>query len=216
VRDNYDNIEFIYDAGAIKYLFSFFDITLVLFVLAVFAGVFSNEYQSGFIMIISISKHGGKKTFKSKYLFAFITITAAYIIFSLADLFFLLTNFDMSYLHTGIMSIPDFAKLELNISILNYFIIFKIVSYTGFVILALIITSLSNILKNILKSGIAAIFIIFVPLFLEYFGVSVLSFMNIVSILNPTFITEYIPQYIFCTIFTAALIFKSRLDWVKK
>ena len=116
----------------------------------------------------------------------------------------------------GVMSIPDLATLELNMSILGYFIIFKFISYVYFVILALIIISLSNIAKNVLKSVLAVIFIVFVPSFLGYFGVSVLNFMNIASVLNPTFIKNDIPQYFFYFIFTTALYIKSRIDWVKK
>jgi hypothetical protein len=213
---NFDNIEFIYEAGALKYLFSFFDIILVLFVIAVFANIFSNEYQSGFISIMSISKNGGKKTFNAKYLFGFISITAVYIIFAAIDLIFLFRHFNMDYLNAGIMSIPDFAGLELNISISEYFIIFNIIRYISFVALTMIIISLSNIAKNVLTSVLAALFIIFVPSFLEFFGVNVLRFMNITSILNPTFIQDYIPQYIFYLIFTTVLFVKSKLDWVKK
>ena len=214
--ENYNNIEFIYEYGAVKYLFSFFDIILVVFALVMFSVVFSNEYQSGFNMIMSISKNGGKKTFNSKYIFGFFSITIIYLIFSAVDLFFLCKNFDMNYLNAGVMSIPDLAELEINMSILKYFIIFKAISYVCFVILALIILSLSNITKNVLKSVLAAVFIIFVPSFLGYFGVNVLSFINIASILNPTFITKYIPQYIFYLIFTTVLYFKSRFYWVKK
>ena len=213
---NYDNIEFIYEYGILKYLFSFFDIVLVLFVVAICADVFSNEYQSGFIMIIGISKNGGKKTFNSKYLFGFITITAMYLIFSAIDLVFLHKNFDMSYLSAGIMSIPEFARLEMNMSIFNYCVLFKIISYFYFVILAFIVLSLSNITKNLLKSVLAALFILFVPAFLEYFGVTILKFMNITSVLNPSYIKDHIAQYIFYLLFAIVLFVKSRTVWVKK
>ena len=211
----YSNIEFIYEAGVLLYFFSLFDVILVLFAVAIFADIFSNEYQSGFIMILSISKNGGKKTFNAKYLFGFITITVAYLIFLAIDLFFLLRNFNIDYFHAGIMSIPDFARLEMNISILEYFIIFNIISYIGFIILTLIIISMSSITSNLLKSALASIFIIFVPFFLENFDVDVLKFMNIVSLLNPTYIVDYILQYIFYIILCIGLIILSRRRWIK-
>jgi len=182
----------------------------------VFANIFSNEYQSGFISIMSISKNGGRKTFNAKYLFGFISITAVYIIFASIDLIFLFRNFDMDYLNAGIMSIPDFAELGLDMSVLEYIILFNIIRYISFAALTVIMISLSNIAKNVLKSALAALFIIFVPSFLEFFGVNILRFMNITSILNPAFITAYIPQYIFYFIFTAALFAKSRFNWIKK
>jgi len=182
----------------------------------IFADIFSNEYQSGFIMIMSISKNGGKKTFNSKYLFGFITITAIYILFTAIDLFFLFRNFNMDYLNTGIMAIPEFAKLEMNVSILEYFILFKVISYIGFVMPSLIIISLSAIMKNVLQSTLMTMFILFVPLFLGYFDVNILSFINITNILSPVFITEYIVQYIFCFILVLVLVIKSRFNWIKR
>ena len=214
--ENFDNIQFIYDVGVSRYLFSFFDIVLVLSVIAMFANIFSNEYQSGFINILSISKNGGRKTFNAKYLFGVISITAMYIIFAVIDLIFLFSNFGMDYLKVGIMSIPDFMELGLNVSVFDYFLIFNIIRYFGFIALAMIIISLSNISGNVLKTALTTLFIIFVPFFLENFGVNILRFMNIVSILNPTFVTNYISNYIFYLVLCAALFFKSRFDWVKK
>jgi len=215
-NENFDNIEYIYDVGAVKYLFSFFDIILVLFAIVIFSDIFSNEYQSGFIMLMSISKYGGNKTFRAKYFFGLITITASYLFFTFIDLFFLFKNFEMSYLNIGIMSIPDFESFGINMSILQYFIIFKIISYIGFTILTLLIISISNIMKHILKAALIIMFLLFVPAFLEYFGVNILNFMNITSILSPALINENIPQYIFCFISAGVLFIKSRLNWVKK
>jgi hypothetical protein len=215
VNDNYENIMFIYEYGAKKLLFSGFDVTAVLFSILIFSNVFSNEYQSRFSAVLRISKNGRYKTFKEKVLFTFITAFAVFILFSAIDIAFMNYYFKMDYLSANIMSIPEYAYLDTNLSILNYIFIYKTISCLGFLVFSLMVTGLSQILKNQVKTVITGSFIILVPFLLDYFGFNALGFMNVTYFLVPVYADKNIASYISCTALTLAIYMKARLAWSK-
>ena len=215
-KDTYDNIEYVYEAGVIKYLFSFFDAVLVILILALLSDTVSREYQSGFIMILSLTKYGGKKTLAAKYRFGFLVITALYLLFSAVDAGFLLKNYDIYYLHAGLMSIPELKSLEWNLSVGGYLVLYKLVSYVGFLLLGSMMISLSAITKNVLISAVISLGIILIPVLTASFGVDVLRWIDITGILAPSVLTENLPQYGIYTALAVALYAAARKKWLKK
>lgn len=209
----YDNIWFIYEYGAVKYLFPLFDVVLVIFFMAVFSNLFAGEYQSNFSAVLRLTKYGRHRTFNSKYIVCVITVAFTYLMFSAVDLLFLFRNYDINYLNAGIMSIPELQDLCMNISILQYMILYKAVSLFGFILFALIAASLSNITGHVVKASVVMLFAVTIPFLLENFGIGILSFANITNILIPTIITRYIPQYVFYTAVTVGLCVWSKRKW---
>ncbi len=216
ISENHENIMFIYEYGAKKLLFSEFDVTAVLFGILIFSNVFANEYQSRFSAILRMSKNGRYKTFKEKILFTFITSIVVFILFSAIDIAFMNTYFKMNYLSANIMSIPEYAYLDTNLSIFGYIFIFKIISCMGFLFFALMITGLSQILKNQVKTVIAGSFIILVPFLLDYYGIGALGFINMTDFFAPVYADKNIAAYIFCTVLTLVIYLKTRFAWSKE
>lgn len=213
--EGYDNIEYVYEEGVMKYLFSFFDAVLVMLALALLTDIFSREYSSGFIMIMNLTKNGGRKTFAAKYLFGFIVVTVMYLLFSAVDIVFLMKNYDINYLHAGLMSIPDMREVGWNITVGQYLVLYKIISYLGFLLLGCMMTSISTLTKNILISAIVSLGIVFIPAFVGYFGVDAIDWVNITNVLNPSYVARYIPQYVICALASAVLFVLARRKWVK-
>lgn len=213
-KTSFNNIEFVYDYGIVKYLSPQMDFILVILTIVMLCDMFSNEYDSSFAAILRLSKKGGLKTFYSKYLLSFILSTIFYFFFSIIDIVFLLAYYDVDYLNAGIMSIPLFSSTNLDINILGYLILYKSISYIGIVILSSLITSISAITKKLTLSIALNIVILFIPYILSAFEIHILDNLNIVLILSPMLIHDcLIPVIIFSSI-SFILMYMSRKIWI--
>ena len=215
-EEGYDNIEYIYEEGLKQFLFSFFDVVLVMLCLALLSDLFSREYQSGFIMILSLTKYGGKKTFLAKYLFGFVAVTGLYLLFTAVDLVMLTKNYDMYYLSSGLMSAPDLWSLRWNLSVGEYMLIYKAVSYIGFLLTGCMMISISLLTKNVLISAIVSLGIVFIPAFVGFFGVNAINWIDLTAVLNPSMVKEILPQSVILLTVCAVLFVLARRKWVKK
>ncbi|MHB1150912.1 MAG: hypothetical protein ACYCWE_01425 [Eubacteriales bacterium] len=157
-----------------------------------------------------------KRTYKEKVLFTIITAITVFILFSAIDIAFMNTYFNMDYLSANIMSIPEYAYLDTNLSILNYILIYKSLSCLGFLAFSLMVTGLSQILKNQVKTVITGSFIILVPFLLDYFGFNALGFINMTDFFVPVYADRNIAAYIFCTVLSLAMYLKARFAWSKE
>lgn len=213
-KTSFNNIEFVYDYGIIKYLSPQMDFILVILTIVMLCDMFSNEYDSSFAAILRLSKKGGLKTFYSKYLLSFILSTFSYFFFSIIDIAFLFTYYGVDYLNVGIMSIPLFSSTNMDINILGYLILYKSISYIGILILSSLITSISSITKKLPLSIAINIVILFIPYILSAFEIHTLDNLNIVLILSPTLIHNcFIPIIIFFSI-SFVLMHISKKIWI--
>lgn len=215
-EEGFENIEYIYEEGLKQFLFSFFDVVLVMLCLALLSDLFSREYQSGFIMILSLTKYGGRRTFLAKYLFGFITVSVLYLLFTAVDLVMLTKNYDMYYLASGLMSAPDLWSLGWNLSVGEYMVLYKAISYIGFLLTGCMMISISLLTKNVLISAIVSLGIAFIPAFVGFFGVDAIGWIDLTAVLNPSMVKEILPQSVILVIGCAVLFVLARRKWVKK
>jgi len=210
----FNNIEFVYDYGLIKYLSPQMDFILVLLMIVMLCDMFSYEYDSSFAAILRISQKGGLKTFYSKYILSLVISTVFFFIFSVIDIVLLLSYYDMDYLNAGIMSILLFNSTGMNTCILNYIILYKFVSYIGVIILSTLITSISSITKKLPLSIAINIVIIFVPYILSAFEINILDDLNIVYVLSPMLIHNCIIPATLLAFSSFMLMCTSRRIWI--
>ncbi|MBQ8511675.1 MAG: hypothetical protein IJ497_03595 [Clostridia bacterium] len=209
----FDGISYVYEAGVMRLLRSGMDIPLILLAMLLYADLFAREYRSGFIMIQSLTRYGGRRTLAAKYILAVSVMTVLYLLFTAADVFFLIRYYGTDCMTAGIMSIPDLASLRWNLSVWEYILLYKLVSWFGFVLLATGIASVSLLTKNILTAAVVTLGAVFIPAFLAVFGIDVLAPVNLTAVLNPTIVTDSILQLILYTAVGALLAFLGSRKW---
>lgn len=183
VSEQYDNVVFIYEKGIKLFFDSPIDIAALLAFVLLMSQVFSIEYDSGFYRILRCSKHGRRKLFFSKLIFSLITAAMINIIFLTIDIAFLLKSYDVRYLSSSIMSIPDVSDIDM--SILRFVIIKKVISLVGSVICSLFIAVIGILLEKGLKTMILSAIMIFIPIALKYYGVGIFELVNFAAITAP-------------------------------
>jgi len=185
-EEAYANIRYIYEEGILRILFAGLDIPLVLLILVLFSDLFAMEYQSGFIMILSLTRYGGKRTFSAKFaLCAFVTSILC-LLFTGTDLFFLIKYYGTEAFRAGIMSIPDLASVRWDISVGHYLLLCRLAGWLGCLFLAAIISALSLLTKNTLTAAVITMGTVFIPEFLAIFGIPVLDFLRAGTVVTPS------------------------------
>lgn len=101
--DSHENIEFVYEEGINKLLFSPPDVAALLAAIFICGNVFAVEYQSGFFRILRILKKGRSRIFNVKIMFSLLSAICVYITFNSVDLFFIAKYYhvDSVFYRTG-------------------------------------------------------------------------------------------------------------------
>ncbi len=199
---SHDNIEFIYEEGVTRLLGAPIDITAVLTAVFICGYIFSIEYDTGFHRILRLTRKGHGITFRNKIVLALIISTFIYIAFSAVDIVNLLKNYNVDYLSANVMSIPRYAELNTDMSILSYLIIYKIISFIGYEVCFLLVTALSCILENQIKTVIVSISVILIPFIIDYYGIPLFQFISISYFMSPENIFKGFATCGVCTVLT--------------
>jgi hypothetical protein len=211
--NSHENIEFIYEEGVERLLSSPPDIAALLTAVFVCGNIFAGEYQSGFFRILRTSKKGRNKTFVTKTSFSLLLATAIYIAFSAADIFFMTRYYNIDYLGASILSMPSLGELVIDMNILSYIIIYKAISFAGYIVCFMLITSLSALLGSHIKAMTASVLILFVPFAADYYRVTVLHPINFTYFMAPSDITAGIYTYILCSAVASVIFVLSKIKW---
>ncbi|MHB1151833.1 MAG: hypothetical protein ACYCWE_05605 [Eubacteriales bacterium] len=212
IVDYHPGVEFIYEEGIDRYLGTPLDIVMVLTAVFLCGNIFALEYESGFSKILRLSKRGRKPVFRRKLIFSLILAAAAFFIFSGIDLYFLLTNYNVNYLSANIISIPRFAEIAVDMSIGTYVILYKIVTAIGCILLFTLVTVLSGIFENNVKTMVVTSLAVFIPYVTDKYGVSVLNAVSMANFMAPQNVLNEFPTYFVCT---GAVIILNQLLYVK-
>lgn len=212
IVDSHPGVEFIYEEGIDRYLGAPLDIVMVLTAVFICGNIFALEYDSGFSNILRLSKRGRKPVYRKKMIFSLILAAAACLIFSGIDLYFLLTNYNVNYLSVNIISIPRFADIAVGMSIGTYVILYKIVTAIGCILLFTLVTIISGILENNVKTMVVTSLAIFIPYVTDKYGVSVLNSANLANFMAPQNVLNELPTYFVCT---GAVIILNHILYVK-
>lgn len=196
IRDIYPNVEFVYEEGVEKYIFSPLDLPLVLTVVFIGSSMFPVEYQSGFSKIMRLCKNGRNKIFACKVLFTLIFGGVMCVLFGAVDILFLTYNYRLNFLSANIMSVPSLSDIGISMSIGNYMLIHFLIHMFGCILMFLMVTLLSCIMKSHLYTAILSAAVILIPYILEEYGVNMLNLINITRITNPFNFTADLPIYL--------------------
>jgi len=200
LSEEYDGIEFLYEAGVDRMLTAGFDIIAVLAAVFFCSGLFAGEYECGFSKILRLTKHGRAAVFRKKMLTALLFGLAVYILFSAVDIFYMFFYYSVDYLSANIMSIPRFAELGIDMSILSYLTLYKIVSFVGWMVFVLLVSALSTLLAGQIYTVIVSAMVIFIPFMTGYYGIPVLEPLSLTYFMAPEYIADGIITYILCTV----------------
>ncbi|MDD4774742.1 MAG: hypothetical protein PHZ09_14260 [Eubacteriales bacterium] len=214
VPEYYENVEFIYEEGIERMLAVPIDIVAVMTAIFICGNAFAVEYNSGFSKILRLTKKGRVITFRAKAKLIMLTAVLIYAVFSLTDLYNLLRNYDIDYLSANIVSMPRYAQTDMNIDILSYVMIYKTISFAGYITCFLLIMSLSVLLENHIKTIIISAAVIFTPFITEYYNIEVLRFISIPYFMSPVYISRGLITYIVCGVLTAAFMIKAYYKWI--
>lgn len=213
ISKNHHNIEFIYDEGLDRLFKTSIDLSAALFSILIGSIVFSQEYSSGFSKILRLTKNGRKKIFLHKYVSIIIAAAAIYAVLTAVDLSFSTNNFGVPDLSVNIISIPRFEQIQGDMSVLEYLILYKSIGFIGFIVFTALVTSLSEVFENQMKTVIISGTIVFIPYIANYLNIGFLDIININRFISPEKIFDGIFIYIFYTAVTMLIVFVSYRKW---
>lgn len=209
--EQYENTAFLYERGIELFYDSPIDIAALLTFIVLLSRVFALEYDSGFYRVLRASKYGRKKVFASKLAFAVTLAAMINIIFLLVDIGFMARNYEVNYLNSSIMSIPGAGSIDM--SILAFTAIKKVISFAGNIICALAITAISVLLEKQITAMVAVCMLIFIPIALKFYGIGFLDLINFAAITAPGEIASSIPALIILGLAVIALLYLSSRKW---
>jgi hypothetical protein len=97
-------------------------------------------------------------------------------------------------------------------SIGTYVILYKIVTAIGCILLFTLVTIISGILENNVKTMVVTSLAIFTPYVTDKYGVSVLNSANLANFMAPQNVFNELPTYFVCT---GAVIILNHILYVK-
>lgn len=207
------NIAFVYEEGIERYLTSTVDFAAVIFMILFYSGVFSSEYEHGFAKIMRTDRCGRTPVYYVKTLMTLLTAVVMFAILSLIDIVCLLRSYSLDYLNSPIVSIPLFGDCGIDTSILCYAVIYKLISLAGYFCGSLLISALSILLENKIKTVGVSSLIIFLPYFISKTASKTVSAVSLLNFLSPSDIKNGIVTYVTVSIFTLITVVASALKW---
>ncbi len=194
VSDEYSDIEFIYDRGILRFLSSPADIPALIFVVFISSRVFASERDSGFSYILRASKRGRRETSGAKLAAATVMSSMVYLVFCAVDLIFLCLNY------AGIMSIPEMSYTGLDMSVLGYAVIEKIIQFVGYLETVLFVTGISALCSESVAALIISSAALAVPVVVSYYLPGITGALSFVHFSSVSDIAGAVPCAVMCTV----------------
>lgn len=158
-----ENVRFVYDSGWNRLLTSDFGIGIVMLIVLCMAGIFSREYETGMSLVLRASKSGGTKTFLVKIGCALAVASVAYVLCAAWELGFLAVSGTFDHPFASVYSLQGAANFFRNTSILSYVMLLFLVRWVAYLLLTLLVVSLSALTKRTLPSILVAFMLVLVP-----------------------------------------------------
>ncbi len=210
------DVEFIYDEGLTRYFKIDSDIAAVGAIILIFSSVFAVEYESGFHMIMRTAKKGRKKVWLSKLIYTLSLATLIFILLHGYTFAVMLNSYEIDYLDAPVQSMPIFSGISENISVGTYLLLHELISYLGYLLTALVVSSLSVMLKKQLSAAVCSFMIIGIPHFIRMLGIVSVNIFDYFEMLTPQNAMGDILSRILCTAFALLLTVISYRKWTVK
>lgn len=186
---------FLYDTGWKKMMNTGADIYLFAAILLLFAGSFANEYNSrsssgSFVQILRTTKKGKLRTFRAKLLSVFIITLIMSIAYNALEYFIILKNYDTPALSAPILSIGQFGEVNAGfaaeMTVLQYLIFMYSLRILAALLLAFVVTGLSEILRKSLPVMGLTVAVTLLPALISYFGPTIADKVNFLNFYGGT------------------------------
>jgi len=169
---------FIYDTGWQKYLLTDYNIYITALIIMFASISFGNEHTSGFVNILRSTKKGRQKTFISKYVVVIMCSFIISLFLAVLQLSTAVSNLQLPLWNAPITSISQFSLLPSDISLSGFIFIRFATTIISYVLLALITTSISQLLKNATFAAILSGAIFILPRYLLFAGYAYVNMLD--------------------------------------
>lgn len=182
-------IVYFFDGGYVDFFNRALDLPLYLLVLLGLSAVFAKEYagdssKGGFIQILRITKNGRTPVFVRKLAWAAIYSCGLTLAFAMLDLFLLWRGEGLPALSAPLVSMERYADVASGITVGGYLVLCVALRTLGALVLALLTTTLSCLLKNTKLVLALTAAITLLPYALYYFGIKLARYFDFTELLS--------------------------------
>ena len=210
---------FVYDTGWNVFFTRPFDWTLFAILVILLSKSFTVEFFStnssnGFIQILSVTKHGRRKTFWYKILSGMLISTIIVFVWNCIDFLYIKHNYALPISNAPVQSLEVFQSIPLKLSIRQFGCIYYEILYLSVTMLACLILALSELLKKDFSVISFVCIITLLPMFLAKIGFEWLDYLSFTSIMTCSVIILKKPLVILLWLFTSiCLLIIARKKW---
>lgn len=180
---------YFFDGGYVDFFNIALDLPLYLLVLLGLSAIFAKEYagdssKGGFIQILRTTKNGRTPVFVRKLAWAAIYSCGLTLAFAALDLFLLWRGEGLPALSAPLVSMERYADVASSITVGGYLVICVALRTLGALVLALLTTTLSCLLKNTKLVLALTAAITLLPYALYYFGIKHARYFDFTALLS--------------------------------
>lgn len=182
-------MQFFYDGGYEDFFGIEFDLSLYLIVLLGLSAIFAKEYVSdsshgGFVQILRTTQQGRIPVFARKLIYSAVYSGMFVLAFSLLDLYLLGKGEGLHSLSAPLMSMQRYADVSFGITVGGYLVLCIFLRLLGALILALLTTALSCLIRNTKLVLALTAAITLLPYALYYFGIELARYFDFTTLLS--------------------------------
>lgn len=156
---------------------------MLIALIGLFASVFSSEYSSGAVNLISTCLKGRRHTVRMKLRLCVILTVPVFVICYAPNFINICHYYGFGQLGAPISSLPSFSSMPLSITILGYIIMLYSIRFIAAIVSVLIILFLSQLFKNTYITILISLGIFAGPIILSLLGLSVLDSISLNTLL---------------------------------
>lgn len=214
-RENYSNVEFLYDEGVTRYLDRPYDVISVLVILFFSYTLFPAENDAKIAPIIECTKYGRRKLTKTKLLCIMSVAVMLLLCTITTDIYCMTSNYDSVNMTAPIQSIPLFASVNADLSIRQYLVLYQCMAVLGYVVCWLTSVFVSAYVKTSRKSLTVLVLTLFLPYLTSVLGTEVFAFINYERITAPVIVSNSIATLICMALIGTYFIIKNKYYFSK-
>ena len=172
-------------------------IKVILITLLILAYVWSVEHEDNAIKVIRTTYYGRKRLFRVKFIISLVLLIVVLFVVYGVTIIETLNAYGLRAIDAPAASMPHLSKVPEYISILQYLIIISVIRIIGFVLMVLLIFTISNKAKSMIYSVGISIVVLVLPIILILLNLSIFNFMLITPLLlgnviyNPSEISHF-------------------------
>lgn len=169
--------------GFVKLFSGDFDIALVALLTVVLCGVFSREYESGFISLLRSTKKGRNDVFIAKIISVCLLTSLLSMAFYAVDLLFVFNRYDMSFMSSPLFAVQRYSCTTTAVTVGEYLLIVGIMRIAAYTLFGLLISGLSGTLCYEWSTAGVTI-LVFIPYLLCKLGIGLFQYADVSVMLS--------------------------------